>query len=305
MLDRKSFSDGVQVAWDATSLTLASECLRKYYYRMIFNISPRDKSVHLVFGGIYASSLELFYHRRAEGMSIDEALREAVRHALQESWDQETGQPVVFDSAEKTRSNLIRTIVWYVDEFGLEDDNGIKTHHLDDGRPAVELSFVLEFTDDLLYCGHLDRVVDYGGHLYWMDQKTTKSALSPFYFSTFELSNQFLGYTWAGQVILKSPVVGGIIDAAQIGAGFSRFARQPITFAPQQLEEWRESAIHHMRQAQEATRTGNFPMNLTACGYYGGCPYKILCSRAPSVREHFIAGDFVHPEKPWDPIVPR
>ena len=55
---KKSFQNGLQFAWDATSLSLAQTCLRKYYYTMIRGVQPRNKSVHLIFGGIYASSLE-------------------------------------------------------------------------------------------------------------------------------------------------------------------------------------------------------------------------------------------------------
>jgi hypothetical protein len=216
--NRKSFRDGVQVAWDGTSVELAQTCPRKYYYRMIENITPAGTSVHLLFGGIYASALELFYHRRALGDDLETALIAAVREAMILSWDHErddegqrkpgTGQPHSFQHSAKTVPNLIRTIVWYVEQFGDESESAIKTHHLQNGKPAVELSFTLEMSEDIVYCGHLDRVVDFGGGLYWMDQKTTGSTISPSFFDGFKPSNQFLGYTWAGQVVLQSPDQG-------------------------------------------------------------------------------------------------
>lgn len=314
--NRKSFdSEGAQFAWDGTSLELASTCLRKYYYANIANIKPRNQSVHLIFGGIYATALEHFYLYRAQGDSINDALRKVVREALVLSWKHEltedgerilgSGEPVSFDHAAKTRSNLIRSIVWYVDQFGVESEDGIRTYHLADGKPAVELSFALEFTDDLFYCGHLDRVVHYGSGLYWMDQKTTGSTISQRFFDSFKPSNQFLGYTWAGQALLKSPIKGGVIDGAQIAVGFTRFERAPITFTQEQIEEWYDSALYHINAARAATKAHNYPMNLSACGNYGGCPYRELCSRSPSVRERFIEGDYVHPEQAWDPLVPR
>jgi hypothetical protein len=70
MKPRKSFTDeGIQHAWDATSVDLASTCLRKYYYTMVRQIKPKTQSVHLIFGGIYASALESFYKKRALGAS--------------------------------------------------------------------------------------------------------------------------------------------------------------------------------------------------------------------------------------------
>lgn len=305
-INRKSFENGVQFAWDSTSLVLAMECPRKYYYRMILNLVPKgDKNVHLLFGGIYASALELFYKRRALGDSIEDALRAAVRDALERSWNKEKNEPYIFDDANKTRSTLLRTIIWYVDQFAVEDKNSIQTYHLRDGSPAVELSFSVPLTNDILYCGHLDRVVQYGNGLYWMDQKTTKSTIGPYFFESFRLSNQFIGYTWAGQMILHEPLQGGIIDGAQIAQGFSRFERAPIPFNAGQLQEWHEDTIEHIRTMQDYTRRGAFPMNRTSCGNYNGCEYKELCTRSPAIRDRFIQGNFVHPEKPWDPLVAR
>lgn len=311
-MGRKSFdSTGAQFAWDGTSLELASTCLRKYYYSIIASIEPRRKSVDLIFGGIYARALECFYLYRAEGSSIDEALHSVVREALIASWDYDRSEPLSFDTstrasaAGKTRANLIRSIIWYVDEFGDESSSGITTYHLASGKPAVELSFALEFTDDILYCGHLDRVVEYGGHKYWMDQKTTGTTISHYYFESFKPNNQFLGYTWAGQTILGSPVKGGIIDAAQIAVGFTRFERAPITYTQAQIEEWHDSALYHISQARQATQAQRFPMNLASCGNYGGCPFRPLCARDPSVRENFIQAEYAHRTAPWDPLVPR
>lgn len=303
---RASFdSDGLQFAWDATSIELASTCLRKYYYSIIASVEPKRKSVHLIFGGIYAAALEHFYRYRAEGDSIDTALRRVVHEALIASWDSATGAPLEFNDAKKTRANLIRSIIWYVDEFGDEAESGIQTYHLSDGAPAVELSFALELSNTIVLCGHLDRVVSYGGHLYWMDQKTTGGTVGPYYFEQFKPHNQFMLYTWAGQTILHSPVKGGIIDAAQVAVGFTRFERHPITFTAGQIEEWLDSAQYHIAAARSAAALRRFPMNLASCGNYGGCPFRSLCARDPAVRENFLQGDYVHRETPWDPITPR
>ena len=310
---KRSFKDGLQFAWDGTSLELAQTCLRKYYYTMIRGIKPRRTSVHLIFGGIYASALEHFYKHRAEGMSINDALREIVREAMIESWEHErtesgerisnTGQAIYFDDTKKTRVNLIRTIIWYIEQFADETEDGIKTYHLQSGKPAVELSFTLELDDELLYCGHLDRVVDYGGHLYVMDQKTTGGTVGTYFFDQFSPNNQMSGYSWAGQAILGSPVRGVIIDAAQIAVNFTRFERGITTRTKDQLEEWYESALWTIKLARQATALDQWPMNLSACGNYGGCPFRQLCSRSPSVRENYIKSDYN--EHNWDPLKAR
>jgi hypothetical protein len=312
---RKSFdAEGVQFAWDSTSLTVASECLRKYYYSIQRSVVPQQQSVHLIFGGLFAKALETFYAKLADGCSRDEALHIVIRDALILSWKHDLdpmgnrlpgGEPIVFNSAEKTRYSLLRSIVWYVDHYAEADAGDIRTATLQNGKAAVELSFTLEFSDDILYCGHLDRVVEANGHLFWMDQKTTGKPPTSMFWNGFQTSNQFLGYTWAGQTLLRSPVRGGIVDAVAVQVGGTIFERQPITFNHDVLEEWRIGALYHIEQAREATLRNEFPMNLTACGNYGGCPYRVLCTRAPSVRDRFIGGDFVERENPWDPLVPR
>jgi hypothetical protein len=270
---------------------------------MIRGVKPAMENVHLLFGGIYASALENFYKWRAEGDSIDDAMIKTVRLALEQSWDFENGHPKAFIHNAKTRVNLIRTIVWYIEQFGDETEDGMQTHHLSSGKPAVELSFALELSDDVIYCGHLDRVVDYGGHLYVMDQKTTGTTPGSYFFDQFSPSNQMSGYSWAGQIVLKSPIKGVIIDAAQIAVNFTEFARGITTRTEDQILEWQESAKYTISLAQSATKLNKFPMNAASCGNYGGCPFRTVCSRTPYLREQFLKADFV--EHNWDPIKER
>lgn len=327
--NRASFDNGVQTAWDATSLDLAQTCMRKYYYANILGIKPKQKSVHLIFGGIYASALETFYKARAAGQAIDDALIEAVHLAMIESWQYKTCEdcngrglivethhckacdgtgkigfgPVLFEDSNKTRVALIRTIVWYIEQFGEEDQDGITTYHLQSGEAAVELSFRLDFATDILYCGHLDRVVEYGDDLYVMDQKTTKTTLSNYYFRGFDISNQMSGYTFAGKAVLHSPVSGVIIDAAQILVNSTHFDRGVTTRSKDQLEEWFESTVALIEQFQLMSERELFPMNPNSCGNYGGCPYRNLCAVSPKVRKNYIKSDFT--SHSWDPIKPR
>jgi len=300
---KHSFDGGVQTAWDATSLDLAQTCARKYYYANILGITPKHKSVHLIFGGIYASALEQFYKSRAKGASIEDATIEVVRTALTASWNKETGLPVEFDDPKKTRVALIRTIVWYIEQFANETDHGIKTYHLENGEPAAELSFKLPLESDIMYCGHLDRVVTYAGDNYVMDQKTTGSTVGSYYFSGFDISNQMTGYSMAGKVILKTPIKGVIIDAAQIMAQSTRFERGMTMRSEGQLEEWLNDTIAFIEAFQHASEREQFPMNPNSCFNYGGCPYKGLCAVDPKIRKHYIKSDFVSHN--WDPAVPR
>lgn len=307
-VEKRSFEDGVQFAWDATSLDLAQSCPRKYYYKIVRGIAPKTTSVHLLFGGIYASALENFYKYRALGDSIDEAEIKVVREAMIASWDSDRNCALTFEHTAKTRPNLIRTIVWYIEQFAVESDDGLQTYHLADGKPAVELSFSVELNSNILYCGHLDRVVQMSDEFYVMDQKTTGGTVGTYYFDSFKPNNQMSGYALAGQIMLHSPVRGVIIDAAQIAVNFTRFERGITSRSKDELDEWLQNTVYTIEQFQSLTRRAGddekkWPMNPTACGNYGGCEFRTLCQRSPKVRENYIKSDFV-PHN-WDPVKER
>ncbi len=311
MLPNGSFDNGVQVLWDSTSIQLAQACPRKYYYTMIEQVAPRIPSVHLRFGALYATALEHYYkHRYVDGISHEEALLLVVREAMIETWSLETNSPEIFPHNAKTRPNLIRTIIWYLDQF--HDEETLAIHRHLNGDPAVEVSFKLPIEADFALAGHLDRVVNYSSALYVMDQKTTGTAISAYYFKDFKPSTQMGIYTYAGQVIFQTPVKGVIIDAAQVAVSFTRFGRGFVTWSAEELDEFLDSITHTVRMTQHfsslpapqgATLERNFPMNPTACGNYGGCAFREVCSSPARVRKGHLDAAFT--QKVWDPSISR
>lgn len=303
--------DGAQFAWDSTSLKLAETCLRKYEYKMMVGWQPFSKSPHLIFGGEYAKALEDFYKAVAEGIDREQAIRDVVHAAMCNTWDYEldeagepiegTGGPWQSNHNLKTRGNLVRSIVWYFDQF---EDDSCHTVILSDGRPAVEHSFKLPVDNDIVFSGHLDRLVEYADSLYVQDQKTSGSTITGRFFDGFSPDSQMSMYTFAGKAIFNMPVKGVMIDAAQIAVGFTRFERGFTFRSDDQLSEWYEGAMATILRAQTATRENYFPMNPSSCGNYGGCEFRHICSRSPSVREQFLKGDFaVGPI--WNPMQAR
>lgn len=299
-MDKSPFNEqGVQFAWDATSISAAQKCLRYYQYTLIDGWQSLGQSEHLRFGAAYATALEHYFKYLAEGAAPDEALERIVLEALIETWDED--HPWTSTHNLKNRENLIRTIVWYFAEFA--DDN-MKVVHLANGKPAVELSFALDVGDNIMFTGHIDRVVDWDGDKYVMDQKTTGTTIGPYYFDQFKPHTQFGMYTLAGKAIFDIPVKGVLIDAVQVAVGFSKFARSPALFSHSELVEWYDTARFWIAQAQTATLNNHFPMNPQSCGNYGGCAFRQVCSRSPEVRPNFLAGGF---EKgtPWNPLRSR
>ena len=304
MTQLQSFNEaGFQYAWDSTSLSAFVTCPRKYYLSMLQGWTSEQKSVHLVFGGHYATALEHFHKFRAQGASHDDALRLVVREALENTWDHEANAPQDWMHVSKTRDTLIRSIVWYLENF---KDDPMQTVILSNGQAAVEYSFSIDLTDQYIYCGHIDRLVTYGENndIYVQDQKTSGSQITPRFFEGYSPDYQMTGYTWAGQIIFNMPVKGVVIDAAYIAVGFTAFGRQPITRSEKQLEEFRTEVLHYIGQAKACHQSGYYPMNRTACGNYGGCEFKRICSAVPGVRSNLLEGSFKKRDR-WDPIKRR
>lgn len=199
------------------------------------------------------------------------------------------GKPWQSDHNLKTRETLIRSIIWYLEHF--IDDKALPVL-LGNGTPAVELNVQLDVDNGITFAGHLDRLADYADNLYVMDQKTTGNTVSPRYFEQYSPDTQMSLYTFLGKASFGVPVKGVIIDAAQVAVGFTRFERGMTFRTEGQLNEWYDGAMAAILRAQAATRENYFPQNPSACGNYGGCPFRTVCSRDPQARKNFLAGDF-------------
>lgn len=297
-------ADGTQFAFDSSTLVVADDCLRKYFYRIRRGLVPKTESVHLIWGGIYASSLEQFYKLIYAGQDRETALLAVVREALTASHGHD------FNHKKKTRISLIRSIIWYLDEFGDETYSSIKTLRKRDGMPAVELSFMFELSDDILLTGHLDRVVEFAGDKWVMDQKSTGSYVGANFFAQFDHPNiQMSLYSYAGRIVLNTPIAGVIVDAVQVSETDTRFVRGFTQRSPAKLEEFVENTLYLIDKVNQANRTGKYPMTPSSCSKYsdregfGGCPFRSICTTEPSLRENFIKGNF--DERFWNPLDKR
>jgi hypothetical protein len=114
-------------------------------------------------------------------------------------------------------------------------------------------------------------------------------------------------YTLASKVILNSPIKGVIIEAIQLMVDSSRSVRGFTYRTPDQLEEW-TADLHYWLSLSEQFATANYwPMNDTSCDKFGGCRFRKICSKSPSVREQWLKADFVQlPENErWNPLRSR
>lgn len=307
----------LQIALDSTSIGAQKTC--PTYYRLSIGdgtlpgYAPRDESIHLRFGIEYHAALEFYDRRRAEGLDHDTATNATVRSALIRTWDFALGRPWASDMPNKNRETLIRTIVWYLEQF---KDDPLETVILKDGKPAVEIPF--RFDTEIVsalsgeryaLCGHLDRLVRYQNRIWIVDRKTTKYALDENYFLRYSPDNQMSLYTLAGGLVYGEPVAGVIVDAAQVGVTFARFRRQPIDRTPSQLEEWFHDLQYWLKINEGFVRSKHWPMNDKSCNSYisqinpYGCPYRPICGMTPELRQQHL--NALYTKRVWDPLQSR
>lgn len=314
----------IQFAWDSTSLGYLKTCPRYYELTMIEGWTPKDENVHLRFGQEYHKAIEDYDKARAAGVSFNDAVRETVRQLLSRirDWDVDVTTKA---GRYKNPKSLVQLVIDYLDEY---KHDVAKTYILENGQPAVELSFKFELDwgpqagevaapgpfykiesrQPYILCGHLDRVVEYADALFVLDHKTTTTTPSSYYFDNFNPNNQMTLYTIASQVVYSAPVRGVIVEAAQIMLEKPNKFERGTSFRTQdQLDEWIADLRYWLSQAERFATEGYWPMNDTACGNYGGCRYRGVCSKSPQVRKTWLAADFVQKpvEERWNPLTPR
>ena len=184
----------------------------------------------------------------------------------------------------------MRAIVWRAEEFW--EDN-IKVATMPDGDPALEQRFEVPFsvTGERL-SGRIDKVVELDNELYVVDTKTTKTGLTSYYFANFTPNNQVYAYLWAAKHILKLPVVGFIVEAAQTGVNFTRFERAVFKVNDEVIQEWYIDSMHKIDLSNMYAKDNYYPADFTACSNYGGCKFREVCNEAPSRRHIVVESDF-------------
>lgn len=341
-----SFSEGVQVVWDTVSGDALKKCPQYYKYTIRDGWTRKGTNPHLLFGLVTHSAFETYEKSKIAGLSHDEALREALRYALAETGSRKdvakclnkrcgATRPLIVempteqvichvcgggafrntkncflpwesDNPNKNRENLVRTIIWYLDNY---KDSSERTLILEDGSPAVEVWFRIELPiktpsgKSYVLSGHIDKIIEYAGGKWFRDLKTTKSTISSDFFTKFSPNNQMSQYTLAGKVVFDEPLMGGIIDAAQVAVTFSKFQRGFVERTKAQMDEWLHDMQFWIKLAEKYVEADHWPKNDNACHNYGGCDFRDICNKDPSLRDQFLRTYFER--RPWNPLEER
>lgn len=284
------------LAFDSTKFGTLLQCPRAYQLSMLEGWRPREDAIPLTFGRLYQKGLEWL----DKGIAIEEV----VSQLLRDSWKQlpELNE----DGNYRTRKNLIRAVLQHHDQFA---DDRLIPITLPSGEIASELSFRIELPfeingEKVIYSGHFDKIARRAGseEIYVVDNKTTQSSLSSWYFKQWDVDVQMTGYTLAASILSDRPIAGVLIDACRVLADSCEFRRQHVLRTPGQLDEFVSTLESWIHLERGFVSTASFPMNLKSCTM---CRFREhVCSKDPSVRQMFLEANF---EKlpPWDPLETR
>ncbi len=326
----------LQFAWDSTSFREAMTCWRRYYYRIVKGYVRDTAKWDLDWGRYYHIGMDALHTGIAKGLDRDAALVVALRMMMMTAgdspaegdrfgkrmrWKPWDPDPEWRHYNKKNRSTLIRALIWYCEALPPEDAPPVV---FEDGTIATELSFRIPLArrvpDDgyaaahgdlsraYVLCGHFDGLARYGAETFIRESKTTKSTIGSYYFDQFKPNVQIDIYALAASVLYPDTVSGILIEACQTAVGFTRFDREPIRHTPARLDEIAVNLTTLIAQAEINAKSGYWPMNTTACDQYGGCPYRPVCRKSPSLRQKFLddgIGKVRYIKDPWNPLEER
>ena len=301
--ENTSFKDGVQFAFDSTSIGLWKACPRKYYYSIVLGYEPRVMASPLAFGIAFHTVMETWEKLLSHQVDKYTAFTRVVRLAGL------LGDRLPPGDNSRSKETLVRSVVWYLDNFW--EDKAI-TVRLPSGKPAVEMHFKLPFMDyrgqEVFICGHIDRLAQWQGKVYVSDFKTTKYQLDNHFFSQFKPSTQLPLYLTACHIIAEDvqnfpSAHGVIIDGMQLGVNFTRCARSVVEFSLEEINEYIEDLQYWIKSAMDACKENYFPQNSESCQKYSGCHFLEICSKSPARRQAYLDGNFV--KRVWSPLQPR
>jgi len=288
--DQFSPLTGAQVRVNASTFQVFKVCPRKYYYEVLLGGGKGEENPHLRFGTLLHKAKAVFETNLARGADHDLALQGAFRFLLRETWDHELGKPGFATDPLKNRATLLRTFVWYADQYR---GDPFETAMLPSGKPAVEVGFEFDSGvtglagEQITFVGTIDKIGRFNGKTYVGDVKTTSSAR----FATaqnYTPDGQFSLYSVAAQVCFGFEPDGLILDGIVIGVNATEFHRAIVPRPAGVLEEWLRDQRVWLQRLTDAFATGEWPQNDAACGLYGGCRFRAICGADPKHREALL-----------------
>ncbi len=255
------------------------DCQVACFYAHVRGYHPRVENVHLYWGRMY--------HKAQSILGTDDGwdLGAAIKY-IDENYDEAKQLP----DKGKTKERLKNAIATYwADSDNKEFFSNTRT--LINEEVLSYRMFTLSNGTPVYYCGRIDKVVVNvrTSELYVIDFKHT--SWNRLMDSQWELDPQFGGYVYLVEHSLRLKVTAFVLDLLMMQSKTeNKFLNRRIDFPEWKLLEW-----ERMRRIEINQLIGTpeeFLVNSPRCSDYNGCPYFVLCSNKPELRNEVASHCF-------------
>jgi len=163
----------------------------------------------------------------------------------------------------------------------------------------------------ILWSGRIDIAANYGDSSVFIVDHKTSSIGGPQFFKDFMLSQQMVGYNWAGRRMLPDQKIMGTVVNAVIQRKPTKtgraldFERQTYFHTDWHVAEWEQDVMAQVATFVHSLCEGFFPKQTKQCfGKYGQCQYHNACTLPPNQR-HLILDSPEYTNVTWSPLEDR
>lgn len=306
---------------DSTMMTCFRSCPQKFFREFVQGYRPAGLSIDLHAGACFAGALEEVRKQvYGNGKSLADALLFAEARFFTEWGDVEVPE---WKRTAKTKDRVWEAIVGdgtpkgegYFQRYAPLTDR-MQPYFDENKKPTFEYTFAIplepcvspqNFHKDyfpehpnggpFLYTGRFDLLGTYEGRPTPLDDKTTGGSIGQNWSESWDLRNQFLGYTWACQqcgLDVEGVLVRGIaIQKTQI---VHAEAHKP--YSKHLIARWYEQLRRDMWRLRRCWDEGYFDYNFAdACTSYGNCVFMPVCQSA--TPENWLSSFEV---RHWNPL---
>lgn len=255
-----------------SSLLLLHSCPRKYQlYRLRAQqkeLNPDDtSSVTFAFGTCVGIGIQSIL----EGLTEQEWLLKMFL-----AWDAD-----LLDNNPTQKKSFflaIAAVQMFADRYAMGYMGDYELVYLSNGKPAIELSFIIKLPDGFIFRGFVDAVLKHKhtGHIMVLELKTSSaSTVNP---ATFKNSNQALGYS-----VVLDKIFPGITSYEVLYLVYNTKAKkyEPLPFTKTLLQRalWLQFLLTQVELIKLYTEYELFPMHGESCfEWYRECEFLGLCT---------------------------
>lgn len=262
--------------FDSSSLNTYVSCPRRYYWRYVRNLLPRDyKAAPLDFGTAIHEALRLWYTNHNAVKAIE---------AFHDLWDER------FADKKRTHEKGIDLLTGYFERYGKRDTF--------DWISEPECVFKIRF-GSCFFVGRFDGVINFQGTPYVIDHKTA-TRMGSNYFYQFRPDMQMTAYTWAAKQLFPDLDIRGVfLNILYFTTKQMDYHRDTTERQEWEIEEFLDVASRNIAEIRVKNREDHMDWEprWSYCQHWGTCPYRDLCTEEDP--QPLI--DTLYREEEWDP----